>query len=212
MIAHQWRQPLNIIGVASSVINQKLRRGKLSEELSQELTQRISANIDYLSSTIDDFRTFFRPDKKNVRTDFKKIIDKTMSLVNSSLENNKIKLNIDVLNLKEFMSYENELVQVVLNMMKNSEDVLTQKGIENPEINIVVDNMILKISDNGGGIPEKILDKIYDPYFSTKLDKEGTGLGLYMSKIIVDEHCGGVLSVKNINNGAMFIIDLTSKV
>ena len=211
MIAHQWRQPLNIIGTISSLISQKIRRNKLDLKTSKELTVKITENIEYLSTTIDDFRNFFKPDKAMTYTDFNKIITKSLVLVNGSINNENISLKIKKDNIKEFKSYENELVQVVLNILKNAQDVLIQNNIEEPCIDIEIVGAILKISDNGGGIPKNIIEKIYDPYFSTKLEKEGTGLGLYMSKIIVNEHCKGVLDVENIDNGASFIINLEKR-
>jgi C4-dicarboxylate-specific signal transduction histidine kinase len=108
--------------------------------------------------------------------------------------------------------YDNELKQVVLNIIKNSEDALLDNGIENPYIKIKTftdnNNYVLEVSDNAGGISEDIIDNIFDPYFSTKTKKDGTGLGLYMSKIIIEEHCDGKLSVRNSDVGAIFRIEL----
>ena len=208
MIAHQWRQPLNVIGTASSVINQRIKRNKLSVETSIQLTSKISENIEYLSATINDFRDFFKPEKEMQVTNFDLILKKSLNLVESSLAANKIEFTIEKNKITEFLSYENELVQVVLNLLKNAEDVLTHKNIKRPKILLQIHATTLHISDNGGGIPENILEKIFDPYFSTKLEKEGTGLGLYMSKIIVEEHCSGKLSIRNSSDGAFFSIIL----
>jgi DNA-binding response OmpR family regulator len=211
MIAHQWRQPLNIIGTASSIINQRLKKGKLNPETSLQLTTKISESIEYLSSTINDFRNFFKPEKKMQVTDFDIILKKSLNLVENSLIDNNIEIKIEKKNITQFLSYENELVQVVLNILKNAEDILLQKDILNPSIILKIDTTTLTIEDNGGGIPDNILEKIFDPYFSTKQESEGTGLGLYMSKIIVEEHCKGKIGVKNINNGALFSIILNPK-
>jgi len=208
MIAHQWRQPLNIIGTASSVINQRLKKGKLNPETSLQLTTKISESIEYLSSTINDFRNFFKPEKKMQVTDFDIILKKSLNLVESSLTDNNIEVKIEKKNITQFLSYENELVQVVLNILKNAEDILVQKDILNPSIILKIDTTTLTLRDNGGGIPDTILEKIFDPYFSTKQEAEGTGLGLYMSKIIVNEHCKGKIDVKNVENGALFSIIL----
>ena len=111
-----------------------------------------------------------------------------------------------------FSSYPNELKQVVLNLIKNAEDALLEKAVEEPYIKITTykkeDQYILEVSDNAGGVFEGIIDNIFDPYFSTKKAKEGTGLGLYMSKMIIEEHCGGTLSVVNGEDGAVFKIIL----
>ena len=111
-----------------------------------------------------------------------------------------------------FITYPNELKQVILNLIKNAEDVPLENKIENPYIKISSykedDKYILEVSDNAGGVPEDVIDKIFDPYFSTKTKKDGTGLGLYMSKTIIEDHCGGELSVSNSKDGAVFKIVL----
>jgi DNA-binding response OmpR family regulator len=206
MIAHQWRQPLNIIGTASTVINQRIKKNKLSIETSQELTSKISENIKYLSATINDFRDFFKPEKKMDVTDFNIIVKKSLTLVKSSFDADNIEIEIHKEKIIPFLSYENELVQVVLNLLKNAEDILIHKKIKKPKIVLTITQSTLTVSDNGGGIPERILQQIFDPYFSTKLEKEGTGLGLYMSKIIVEEHCNAKLHVENCEGGAVFSI------
>jgi len=212
MIAHQWRQPLNIISAVNALINQRIKKNKLDMSTSRNLTSKISENIEYLSSTIDDFMNFFKADKEMIKTDFKKIIDRSFVLVKGSIDSKDIDLKVSEYEVKEFVSFENELIQVVLNILKNSQDALIQNNIQNPKINIEIKGAVLIISDNGGGIPSNIIDKIYDPYFSTKIEKEGTGLGLYMSKIIIDEHCKGNLDMKNIDDGVSFSISLEKKV
>jgi C4-dicarboxylate-specific signal transduction histidine kinase len=107
-----------------------------------------------------------------------------------------------------FHTYPNEIKQVILNLLKNAEDILLEKEIENPTITINTYDNILIVKDNAGGVPDDIIGKIFDPYFSTKTKKDRTGLGLYMSKTIIEDHCGGSLSVSNDNNGAIFKIEL----
>jgi DNA-binding response OmpR family regulator len=211
MIAHQWRQPLNVIGTASSIINFRIKKNKLDPETSLELTTKISQNIEYLSSTINDFRNFFKPEKEMQVTDFDVILNKSLNLVQSSFNANKIELSVEKKDVQQFLSYENELVQVILNLLKNAEDVLVQKKIRNPKIFLIIENKSIYVEDNGGGIEPSIMEKIFHPYFSTKLEKEGTGLGLYMSKIIVEEHCKGDLTLKNSKNGAVFTVKLDKK-
>ena len=208
MIAHQWRQPLSAITAASGAIMLKASRDKLDSQKAVSLATKIQEFSKHLSSTIDDFRNFFKSNKTKQKTDFKKIIDSVLTIVESSLEKNNIKLDIDIKDTKEFESYENELKQVVLNLVKNSEDALIENDIQDAQINIVINSKTLCISDNGGGINDDILQKIFEPYFSTKMKKDGTGLGLYMSKMIVEDHCGGKLSVFNKKDGAMFKINL----
>jgi len=208
MIAHQWRQPLSAITAASGAIMIKASRDKLEAQTAVELAQKIQEFSRHLSNTIDDFRNFFKSNKTKYKTDFKKICESVLSIIESSLERNKIEIIIQYDNVEEFSSYENELKQVILNLIKNSEDALKEKVTDNRKIAIMLKNKTLCISDNAGGIDEKILTKIFEPYFSTKTKKDGTGLGLYMSKIIVEEHCNGKLKVSNLGDGAMFEIIL----
>ncbi len=172
----------------------------------------IMNNAQYLSTTIDDFRDFFKPNKSKKEVSFNELIEDVLNIIKIALTNKNIKL-IQELNCEErFSTYSNEIKQVILNLIKNSEDVLIEKKISDPYIKISTykkeNKYILEISDNGGGIPEKIMDKVFDPYFSTKSKKDGTGLGLYMSKTIVEEHCRGKLRVSNSSDGAIFKIEL----
>ena len=208
MIAHQWRQPLAAISSTSSTILLKAKLNKLDKELSIELASRINEYSKHLSNTIEDFRNFFKVDKKQDSTNFDTIINATFNIVKPSLDNNKIKVITKLDSHSTFVSYANELKQVILNLIKNAEDILIEKEIKDPKIIIKTyekeGSYILEILDNAGGVPPEIMPKIFDPYFSTKSKKDGTGLGLYMSKIIVEDHCNGKLEVKNYDEGALF--------
>jgi len=208
MIAHQWRQPLNAIAAATSVISLKAQMNNLDNATARDVASKIYKHIQYLSSTIDDFRDFFKPQKEMKSSNFELILTKALTLTQDSLKNKHITLNVNVNNNPTFMSYENELVQVILNLLKNAEIALIDREIHDPKIEITINTNSLEILDNAGGISNDIIDKIFDPYFSTKGDKNGTGLGLYMSKIIVEEHCRGKLVVQNIQDGAKFTITL----
>jgi len=208
MIAHQWRQPLSAITAASGVITIKASRDKLSSQQAVELSEKIQEFSKHLSSTIDDFRNFFKSNKEKKNTNFKKISQSVLAIVQNSLTQNNIKIDCTYLDVKDFVSYENELKQVLLNLIKNSEDALKEKDIEDKKIEIYVTKKHLQVCDNAGGISEEILPKIFDPYFSTKIKKDGTGLGLYMSKVIVEDHCKGELKVNNTIDGAIFEIIL----
>ena len=211
MIAHQWRQPLTAMSSTSAIISLKANLNKLDNGLAIELSDRISNYAQHLSATIDDFRDFFKPNKEQKDTTYTELIRSVLNIIEISIANKNItliqKLNSDMV----FNTYPNELKQVILNLMKNAEDILLEKEIENPIITIETKENILTISDNGGGVGEDIIDKVFDPYFSTKLEKEGTGLGLYMSKMIIEEHCGGALNVVNDEDGAVFTIQLKSQ-
>jgi len=217
MIAHQWRQPLSAISSTSSSLELQAMLDKTDKETVIELSQKISSYAQHLSITIDDFRSFFKANKTKTSTSLKIIVESTLAIVETSLQNKDIELVKNFQCNKEFFIYENEVKQVILNLIKNAEDVLLEKGIKNPRIElqdscgIDGDNPTLFIKDNGGGIPENIKEKIFDPYFSTKIKKDGTGLGLYMSKIIIEEHCKGQLSVYNEDDGAVFMIEFNPK-
>ncbi len=215
MIAHQWRQPLSAISSTSSTILLKSKLNKLDSESAIRLATKINEYSKHLSETIDDFRNFFKSDKKEDITNFSILIDNVISIVKPSLDSKRIKLIKDIKCKDSFKTYHNELKQVILNLVKNAEDALIENNIKNPLIKIKTykmdDKIILEVGDNAGGIPEKIMPKIFDPYFSTKTKKDGTGLGLYMSKIIIEEHCNGKIDVKNDKFGAVFKIELNVK-
>jgi len=208
MIAHQWRQPLSAITATTGSIILKAKLNKLEKQTAIELAEKIKNFSLHLSSTIDDFRNFFKSNKTKTSTNFKKIIESVLLIAESSMETNNIRLELDIGEVYEFETYENELKQVLLNLIKNAEDALIDNKVENPTITIKIDKNTIIVKDNAGGIPDEIKDKIFDPYFSTKLKKDGTGLGLYMSKLIVEDHCGGKLSVTNDRYGANFQITL----
>jgi PAS domain S-box-containing protein len=208
MIAHQWRQPLSAITAATGSINLKATLGKLDNQTAISLSDKIRDFSLHLSSTIDDFRNFFKSNKTKNETDYQQIIESVLLIIESSLKINNITLIKNIHTLQEFYTYENELKQVLLNLIKNAEDALLENRTSQPKITIEVDGLSLKVSDNAGGVSEEIINRIFEPYFSTKMKKDGTGLGLYMSKLIVEDHCCGTLSVTNENDGACFEIIL----
>ena len=214
MIAHQWRQPLNAISLTSSNLKFKCMMDDINNKEFEKELDLIEDYSEHLSETIDDFRGFFKDEKDEEITTLEKIINSTLDIVKISVENKNIKIithfNCEV----EFKTYPNKIKQVILNLIKNAEDILLENNIKNPTIIIetlydLSDNAkILIVKDNAGGVPFSIIDKIFDPYFSTKIEKDGTGLGLYMSKTIIKEHCQGSLKVSNDSKGAIFEIKL----
>ena len=212
MIAHQWRQPLAAISATSADINVKATLGKLEETKAIELSDKILEYSQHLSNTIDDFREFFKPNKERKETSFTELLGSVLGIVETTIQNQNVKIIQDLQCHDTFYSYPNELKQVILNLIKNAEDVLLEKEIRNAYIKIKTykenDGMVLEVSDNGGGVPDDILDKIFDPYFSTKTAKDGTGLGLYMSKTIIETHCAGSLCASNGIDGAIFKITI----
>ena len=212
MIAHQWRQPLNAISITASKIELDAMIDKLDDESAIKAAQNISNYTTHLSNTIEDFRDFFRPDKQKEETTFDVLVGSVMTIAGIAFENKNIVMDTQLQCRDPFTTYANELRRVILNLLKNAEDILLERNVEEPTILIASfkdgDDFVLRISDNGGGVPESVMEHIFDPYFSTKSAKGGTGLGLYMSKIIVEKHCGGSLSVQNDDHGAVFTIRL----
>jgi len=212
MIAHQWRQPLTAISSTAGDLHMKIVLENYDSTYFSEKLEKIDNFSQYLSTTIDDFRGFYKEDKEKVKILFSEITKGALSIVSTSLENKNIVLTTDFRSEKKIETYPNELRQVVLNLIKNAEDILVEKKITNPTIDIKSyddeQNAYLEVADNGGGVSSKIQEQIFEPYFSTKIKKDGTGLGLYMSKTIIEEHCNGKLNVYNNQDGATFKISI----
>ncbi len=213
MIAHQWRQPLSAISATSIDLQMKmfLKNYKDEAELidySNESLQQIDEFVKNLTTTIDDFRNFYKPNKDTELTTLEEVVSKSLHIIKSSLDNQGVEVILDIKSNDELKLYKNEIMQVLLNILKNSQDCFKERKTQNPFIKITIDEKSVSICDNAGGISEDITDKIFDPYFSTKSEKQGTGLGLYMSKTIVEEHHKGDLSVENTDKGVCFRIKI----
>jgi len=213
MIAHQWRQPLGAISATTSFLSSKLMLGQVDHAEFEEEIERIETYAAHLSKTIDDFRNFFKPTKQKEEITLESMVDKTLNIAKPLLTNKNITVQTDFTCKETIQTYGNELGQAILNIIKNAEDALLEHTVENPKISIRTykddKKVYLEIKDNAGGIDEAIFDKIFEPYFSTKLAKDGTGMGLCMSKTIVEEHCKGHLSVHNEAGCAIFTIALS---
>ena len=211
-IAHQWRQPLNNIGLINQDLYFKNLLGTLTDENFDKLRLQIDKNLEYMSNTIDDFRTYYRGDKKQETYLLNNSIDTILNIIEATLKHYKIKIFLDTKKSVKVHNIKNELFQVFLNILNNAKDVLILQKIENKKISIELksDNKYayINISDNGGGIPKRIISKIFDLHFTTKKFQNGTGIGLYMSKNIIEKSMSGELSVKNTREGACFTIKL----
>ena len=218
-IAHQWRQPLSVISTAATGVQLQKEMNLLTDENFNHTMDLINKSAQYLSQTIEDFRGFFDP-KKRIEKEFQisKIIDKSLNIVSSQFVTKDIDIikNIDDIAI---ISFENELIQVILNILNNAKDALLKikDGKRLIFINTYIKNevVILEIKDNAKGINEDIIDRIFEPYFTTKHQSQGTGIGLYMCQDIVKNHLHGKLSVYNEDyiyesieyRGAKFIIE-----
>jgi PAS domain S-box-containing protein len=212
MIAHQWRQPLTAISSTANDMYMKIMLDQYTKQYFMHKLGKINEFSMHLSQTIDDFRNFYKKDKQEECVTYTEVVRGAFDIISTSLVNKNIELHSDFQAQKKVSVLVNELRQVTLNLIKNAEDVLLERKVEDPYILVKTydDEMYsyLEVADNGGGIPEEIIHSIFDPYFSTKVKKDGTGLGLYMSKIIVEDHCHGILSVINSAEGAVFTIRL----
>jgi len=205
-ISHQYRQPLNRI--ASFIMNMQLHimdhykkedflLGKLDEAQFQ---------LEYLSHTIDDFSNFYTQDKEKQTFLISTVISHSNKIISSSLDSSYITLDIKILQDYSLYSYPKELAQVLLNILQNAKEALLEKKIKDPKIDILLNKNILSIQDNAKGIDLKIIDKIFDSYVTSKTKNNGNGIGLYMSKMILNKNFSANIDAKNSKNGAVFII------
>ncbi len=198
-IAHQWRQPLSVISTSASGIKLEKEYGILTDEFLIDALGGIVRNTQHLSNTIDDFRDFFKTDKPKENFILKHALDKTLEIVSSKFKNRNIEVVENIEDIEVF-GLENELVQVIMNILNNAKDVL--ENIEAQRY-IFIDiykkdeDVIISIKDNGGGIPDAIINRVFEPYFTTKHKSQGTGIGLYMSEEIVVKHMSGKIIVEN---------------
>ncbi|ADN09034.1 ABC transporter substrate-binding protein [Sulfurimonas autotrophica] len=210
MIAHQWRQPLNTITLQVSNLQLKYMMGQeiLKEEVMQTL-EDISNSIVYLSDTIDDFKTYFHPNKTPEDIALESLLNKAVKFILPRLKSNKIELKIECDSSIHVHVYINELIQVLLNILNNAVDVYENRNMDDKIITIICKksglNVQINITDRAGGISDEHLPKLFEPYFSTK-GKNGTGLGLYMSKMIIEKQFGGSISVKSSIFGTTFTL------
>lgn len=210
-IAHQWRQPLNVLGLYIQGLRIEFEAGRLNKESINNTIAESMSLIHHMSATIDDFRTFFKPEKEKEKFKVCQTVARTVQLVKASFDNIPIKLVMDCTVDTEIHGYPNEYSQVVLNILINAKDALEANKTVNPQVTITAEveegSTIVTISDNAGGIPDEVIFKVFDPHFSTK-GPQGTGIGLFMSKNIIEKNMGGRLSVRNNAEGAEFRIEV----
>ena len=211
-IAHQWRQPLNTLGLAVQDLSLSYELGEFTKELLDSRVDKAMEVINHMSRTIDDFRNFFRPDKQQEPFRVSRVIDNTLSLIGGSFRSLHIRVEVETGTDPVVIGYPNEFSQVLLTILNNARDALSERAPDEPVIRIALHEeqgvTIVTIRDNAGGIPEQILDKIFDPYFTTKGPEQGTGLGLFMAKTIIESNMGGRLTVANSEDGAEFRIEV----
>ena len=212
-ISHNWRQPLNTISLLTSLISRKFTNNKLNKEYMDNWIIKMDNQINFMSQTIDDFRNFYKPNENFEKIFLKETILKIISLINLQFEANNIKIKIDIPKTISIKYLENQFQQAIINILSNSKEAIINRNVENGEILISAKKngsfIDLIIQDNGGGIQnEEILSSIFEPYFTTKSNVNGTGVGLYMTKIIIEQNMKGKIEVKNIPNGLKFTIKI----
>ena len=212
-IAHQWRQPLAQLGGIFMNLDAAYAHDDLSPEYLEKRIKKGNELIKYMSQTIDDFRHFFEPNEVEKHFNVEEYIQSAINIIEASLTYSHIEL--EIINPAEpifVKGYASEFSQVILNLLDNAKDVLIEREIKEPKISIetkLVNNTVrISIKDNAGGIDVSIINKIFDIYFSTKRSKGGSGLGLYMSKLIIERKQQGELMVSNVRDGAVFCIVL----
>ncbi|MBF0402445.1 PAS domain S-box protein [Candidatus Magnetominusculus xianensis] len=217
LISHQWRQPLNAISLTVQDIKDAYNYGELNERYIQGIVDTTMGQVNFMSKTMEDFRNFFKPSKDRLQFNVKCTIEELVSMFEELFKKSGVDISIEAKpgTILTTNGYPNEFKQVILNLINNSKDAISSKHETGPQgligINIINneerDKIIVLIKDNGGGIPEDIAEKIFEPYYTTKGEK-GTGIGLYMSKTIIETNMGGTLTVRNVDGGAEFLITL----
>lgn len=211
-IAHQWRQPLNVLSAHNLDISLKYKNNKLNDDVMNNFYNKTKTVVEKMSETIESFVDFFNPNKEKAHFKLIEVIDEVFNLLDNSFEKNQINIIVNCDEGISFKAYKSEFEQILLIILNNSRDSIIANNIEGKiSINIEkISNKYLQIEiiDNAGGVNEKIIDRIFEPYFTTKSKNLGTGIGLYMSKMIVEESLNGTIALENFKDGVKTTISL----
>ena len=211
-IAHQWRQPLNALSALNIGLSMKYKMGRLDDEEMERFKQKSNDILQNMSATIDDFKNFFQPNKIKSTFTIKEAVEHSIKFVYDAYREHKIALFIEVDKKITINSYKNELIQVLLNILNNSKDAIVEREIDKPFVRVSTqedgDEIKMFIQDNAGGVTDEVLERMYEPYFTTKFKSHGTGIGLYMSKMIIEESMKGMLISENRDEGLLTTITL----
>ncbi len=201
-IAHQWRQPLTHLSYTVMNIEDAFKHKSLDDKYLEKKVKEANGQIDFMSQTIDDFKEFYTPHKEKENFSLVEASKQVLVMMHHALEEQDIEVELIILNDLEIKNYKNEYKQVLLNLVSNAKDALVSRVILKPKITLTIDGKTVSVADNAGGIQDELMHKIFEPYFSTK--ENNSGIGLYMSKMIVERNMGGELSVSNEGEGALF--------
>jgi signal transduction histidine kinase len=213
-ISHQWRQPLNNVSLIVQNLQLEFEANELSKESCRGYVQECIGLLGYMSRTIDNFRAFYHPDQERQVFALLPAISDAVALIRNDLESHGIAVEVVNEQDSQVNGYRNEFAQVLLNIIVNAKEAIQLRQPSDPFISIVCTHQdgsaLITVADNGGGIDPELLDKIFDPYFTTKFKSQGTGVGLYMSKMIIEKHMGGSITLANSASGSVVSIQLAT--
>ena len=211
-ISHQWRQPLNILGLIIQEMVLAANSGKITQTTLSASVAKAMQIISEMSRTIDDFRNFFSTDKMTVSFTICEVLDKAITFMESIFKQMQVHVEMSCEEDVRVEGLRNEYTQAILNILSNARDAFLERETVDPRISIRLflenDRAVVIIKDNGGGIPEEIVDRVFEPYFTTKGPDKGTGIGLFMSKTIIEKNMGGRLTACNAGTGAEFRVEI----
>jgi signal transduction histidine kinase len=203
-IAHQWRQPLTHLSYTFMNIQEAQKHGELDEKYLTNKIDDATVQLEFMSQTIDDFKDFYAPNKEKENFSLATATQETLDIMKNTLKHSSIEVELVVITDAQVHNYKNEYKQVLLNLLSNAKDVLIERVTKTPKISIIIDKDKVSVEDNAGGIDDKVLPRIFEPYFSTK--EGNSGIGLYMSKMIVEKNMAGKLNVQTSHNTTTFSI------
>jgi len=213
-IAHQWRQPLGELSAILMNLQVKHEFNDLDGVFLIQSIQQCNKINAYMSNTISDFQNFFKPSKDKEVFEISEACQRAIAILQASLKYHGIEFHFDISESMQVLGYPNEFAQALLNILSNAKDVLRDREVSNPFIRLQLKKgyryILIIIEDNGRGIAPEHMDRIFEPYFTTKYAKQGTGIGLYMTKMIIENNMNGIIEVKNTEQGALFTIKLPS--
>jgi C4-dicarboxylate-specific signal transduction histidine kinase len=211
-IAHQWRQPLNTLGLLVQKLPIYFDSPDFTREFLEDNAVKSMNLIQHMSQTINDFRNFFRTDKEMVIFRLENVVSQAVAFIEQSFRELDIRIELDTKECLEVIGYPNEFAQALLNILTNARDALVVNNTAEAKITLCTfkdgGSAVVTVTDNAGGIPDEVIEKIFDPYFTTKGPDNGTGLGLFISRTIIEKNMKGRLSVRNTGNGSEFKIEV----
>jgi len=211
-IAHQWRQPLNALTLNVFEMKYTFDSGDLTKKYMEQFINKVESIASKMSRTIDDFRNFYDVNKEREVFNVFDCVKSALNIIDVSYRNYNIELGISCEGDLFIVGFPNEYAQVILNILENAKDALIERKVAKPGIDISIyseeDNVVLEITDNAGGIEEGLIERVFDPYFTTKDEGKGTGIGLYMSKMIIENNMNGFVKVYNTNKGVTFKVSV----